>query len=339
MEKQIAELIDAADHIVIVQADNPDADSLGSALALEHILGDQSKTISLYCGVDMPSYLHYLAGWDRVSKDLPKQFDLSIIVDANTYTLLGQLQKTGQLAWLKSKPSIILDHHASADKTLDFATASLVKTTVASTGELIYQLAAANSWPISIEAAEHIMTSILGDTQGLTNDLAQASTYRIMAGLIELGAHRPKLEELRRQASKMAPVIYAYKGRLMGRTKYASEAKVAYLCVPQPEINEFSPLYNPAALVQSDMLQTEGVLVSIVFKSYDDGHVTAAIRTASAAPIAAKLAEHMGGGGHANASGFKTAAKQDFDEVVKNCLQFTDELLIERAKEIDNAAV
>lgn len=325
MSNEIKKIIEDAQHIVVVQADNPDADSLGSALALEHILGDLGKDVSLYCGVDTPTYLRYLSGWDRVQKDLPKQFDLSIIVDASTYTLLEQLQKTGQLAWIKTKPSIVLDHHASVEKPIDFAAAAIINPNVASTGELIFGLAKESDWAISAEAAEHIMSSILGDTQGLSNELTKASTYRTMADLTDAGANRPKLEELRREASKMAPAIYAYKGRLLQRTEFAAEGAVAHVTVPQDEINQFSPLYNPAALVQFDMLQVQNVRLSIVFKNYDDGHVTGALR--ANAPIAARLAEHMGGGGHDFASGFKTDPGKDVVAVKKQCLDFASELL------------
>ena len=53
------------------------------------------------------------------------------------------------------------------------------------------------------------MSSILGDTQGLSNDLASAQTYRIMADMVEAGVNRPKLEELRREYGKMPPEIYS----------------------------------------------------------------------------------------------------------------------------------
>lgn len=82
------ELLAGANNIVIIQADNPDGDSLASALALESILGDMGKEPFLYCGVDMPGYLHYLPGWDRVSKDLPGKIDASIIVDTSVISLL-----------------------------------------------------------------------------------------------------------------------------------------------------------------------------------------------------------------------------------------------------------
>src|SRR5579884_337582 len=95
--EQAQQLIAKADKIVVIQADNPDADSLGSALALEDILGDMSKTVYLYAGVDMPSYLRYMSGWDRVSNELPTQFDASIIVDASTMTLLEKLGESGRL--------------------------------------------------------------------------------------------------------------------------------------------------------------------------------------------------------------------------------------------------
>src|SRR5690606_41684769 len=67
--------------LLIIQADNPDADSLASALALESILHEMGKEPLLYCGIDMPEYLKYLPGWDRVEREVPSQFDASIIVD------------------------------------------------------------------------------------------------------------------------------------------------------------------------------------------------------------------------------------------------------------------
>ena len=48
MQEKIRETIEAAQKIVVIQADNPDADSLGSALALEHVLGDFGKDVILY---------------------------------------------------------------------------------------------------------------------------------------------------------------------------------------------------------------------------------------------------------------------------------------------------
>jgi phosphoesterase RecJ-like protein len=323
---QIKQIIDQAQKIVIIQADNPDADSLGSALAMEHILGDLGKDTYLYCGVEMPTYLRYMSGWDRVQRELPNQFDASVIVDASTMTLLEKLSLSGQQGRVAAKPSIVLDHHQTVENVIPFASVIVNDFKRASTGELIYRLAKQLNWALSLEAQTNIMSSILGDTQGLTNQLASAETYKVMAEFIENGVSRPLLEERRREYGKMPPEIFRYKAELIKRTELVADGQIACVTVPQAEINEFSPLYNPAPLVQNDMLQTEGVRVAIVFKRYDDGKVTGAIRCNPDAGIGAELAETLGGGGHAFASGFKTTDKP-FDDVKAQCLDKAAELL------------
>lgn len=323
----IKKILDEASNIVIVQADNPDADSLGSALALEHILGDLGKEPYLYCGVDMPGYLRYMGGWDRVQADLPRQFDASIIVDASTLTLLEKLEASGQRGWLANKPCIVLDHHETVENDIPFATVTINDHKRASTGELVYLLAKQLGWPLTTVAREFITSSILGDTQGLTNQLASSETYRILAEFIDNGVDRPALEEKRREYGKMPPEIYSYKADLIKRTEFAAGGRIASVVIPQPEINKFSPMYNPAPLIQGDMLQTSGVEVSIVFKTYADGRVTGAIRCNATAPVGAALAKHLGGGGHAFASGFKDTSGRQFDDIKKETIAYAIELL------------
>lgn len=324
--KLLSQIVASAQHIVVVQADNPDGDSLGSALALEHILGDMGKQVTLYCGVDMPGYLHYLNGWDRVERQLPNKFDASIIVDASTLSLLEKLQSSGELGWLAVKPCAVLDHHEKVENIVPFAQVIINEFTQSSTGELIYYLAQQLHWPVSIAAGEGIMTAILGDTQGLSNQLASANTYRIMSELVEQGVDRPGLEERRRELSKMPASIYTYKGTLLQRTEFHDDGRIAVITIPQAEINDFSPLYNPGPLVQGDMLQTIGVQVAIVLKHYADGKVTGAIRCNPGFGVGAELAEHLGGGGHAFASGFKVT-NRNYPDVKTDCLSYCRELL------------
>lgn len=327
MTDQIKEIIDSAQRIVILQADNPDGDSLGAALALEQILGNMGKSVYLYGAVDTPTYLRYLQGWDRVSPEIPSNFDASIIVDASTMTLFEKLTASGQQGWVASKPCIVLDHHGSTDNSINFANVVLNDPNKSSTGELIYSLSKELGWQVDTTAGEYIMTCILGDTQGLTNDLAKADTYRVMAELIDLGVNRPALEELRREASKMDPRIFKYKADLIDRVEFHRDGTIAIVDVPQAEINEYSPLYNPAPLIQNDMLQTVGVRVAVVLKHYDDGKILGAIRCNPGATIGADLAVHFGGGGHPYASGFKITDGRPFNEIRSQCIEFATQLL------------
>lgn len=332
----VAELIDNAQKILVIQADNPDADSLGSALALEQILGELGKNVYLYCGVEVPTYLRYTEGWSRVATTLPSQFDLSIIVDTSTNTLLQKMNDADQHQWLATKPCLVLDHHLETDNSIAYASLVINRPDLSSTGELIYLLAKVLNWPIDQKAGEAITTAILGDTQGLTNESASAATYRVIADLIDLGVNRPKLEELRRLMSKMDQKIFRYKATLIDRTELHANNRIALVTIPQEEINTYSPLYNPAPLIQSDMLQIADVRVALVLKHYDDGKILGSIRCNNGAPIAATLAAKFGGGGHAHAAGFKITDGTTIKDIASQCIVICTELLDSIAPNEDN---
>ncbi len=324
---KIKEIIDSAKTIVIIQADNPDGDSLASALALEQILGDLGKQPHLYCGVDVPDYLKHLPGWDRVNKEIPNQFDASIIVDTSAILLLEKLNASQYKGWVASKPVIVLDHHADVDCDIPFASEVINDNEAVATGEVTYHLANQLKWPLNLMAKTHIASSILADSMGLTSEGTTATTYRIMADVIESGVDRPALEEARRALSKMPEAIYRYKARLIERTQLYADGQLAIVDIPHDELMQYSPLYNPAPLIQNDMLQTENVRVAIVLKHYMGGKVTGSIRCGFGTKIAADLAKHFGGGGHVYASGFKVENGKPFTQIKAECIKLATELL------------
>lgn len=327
--QELAKIIDESQTIVVIQADNPDADSLASALALEQLLHEQGKDPVLYCGVDMPGYLKYLSGWDRVSSEMPHKFDASIIVDASNIALLEKLGNDKMHGWLAAKPCVVLDHHETSDESINFAKVLINDASFSSTAELIYHVARTLDWNVSQTAGEHIISGILGDTQGLTNSLASSRTYRVIADIIDLGVDRAALEEKRRELSKMTKDILLYKAKLIERTEFLLDNKLAIVIVPHDEIITYSPQYNPAPLIQSDLLQTENVGVTIVIKAYDNNRVTGAIRCTNDYPVGAKLAEKLGGGGHEYASGFKVTSGKSAEDVKRECIKILSELLKE----------
>jgi phosphoesterase RecJ-like protein len=324
---KIGQIIDRASKIVVVQADNPDADSLASALALEQILGEMDKEVVLYCGVDLPSYLRYLPGSDRVVSELPNQFDASIIVDTSSDTLLEQLARSGQKSWLAAKPAIIIDHHAT-DSSIGFAEASYLEQGVA-TAELIYELAKKLSWPLNLEAKKMLAVAILSDSLGLTSEATTARSIHIIGELVEGGVNLAELENLRRQTLKRESELIHYKGRLLQRVEFHHNDQIAMVSIPWEEIEKYSPLYNPPMLVLDDMRLAKNTALAIAFKLYPDGKITAKIRTNYGSAIANKLAEHFGGGGHPYAAGFKISDGRSFESVKQEVLDLAGKMLQE----------
>ena len=323
--EKIAQLLKNAQSVVVIQADNPDADSLASALALEHVLEDLGKQVSLYCGVDLPSYLKYLPGSDRVSSELPQHFDLSIIVDTSSDTLLEQLDRQGSKGWLAAKPAIIIDHHGTAPS-ITFAEVICNHPAVA-TGEVIYELAQQLDWPLNVEAKKLLAVAILGDSLGLMSEATTARTIQIIAELVQGGVSLAEIDNLRRQTMKREPELVHYKGRLLERVEFHDNNRIASITIPWEEIEKYSPLYNPPMLVLDDMRLAKGTAIAIAFKLYTDGKVTAKIRCNYGFAIADKLAEHFGGGGHPYAAGFKIADGRSYQDIKTETIKHASELL------------
>lgn len=323
--EKIYKIIEESKRVVIVQADNPDGDSMGSALALEHILGDMGREPVLYCGVEIPTYLRYLEGWDRIVKDLPNQFDASIIVDTSTDSLLEKLADTGQKGRLAAKPCIVLDHHP-VEATINFANVVCNHPAVA-TGEIIYELAKQLDWPLNHQAKEMIATSIMADSLGLVTEATSARSIHIIAELVEGGVSLADLEHARRELMRKSPALVHYKGDLLKRIEYYADNRIATVSIPWEEIEKYSPQYNPSMLVIEDMRLTTDTDVAIAFKIYNDGKITGKIRCNQNAPVGGDLAKHFGGGGHPYASGFKIQDGRPFNEVKSECISYATELL------------
>ena len=324
MLEKVINAINQAQKIVVIQAENPDGDSLGSALALEEVLGDLGKEVSLYCPVNIPKYLHYINGWDRVEIDFNNHADLAIIVDTTAELLLGKaLEAPGVRHFLETHPTVVIDHHTT-ESTLTFDNILLTKPAVA-TGEVLFDLFRAANWTINRQAAENLLITIMSDSLGLTTPNTTARSFFISGELTELGASNSEIEDRRREFMKKSPEILAYKAKLIERIEYLLDGKLALVHVPFEEIQEYSDAYNPGALIGDELRLVEGVELSAVLKTYPDGKVTARIRSNS--PIAETVAGYFGGGGHKYASGFRIY--ENYDTVVRELVEATDKVMTE----------
>lgn len=330
MEKKIRTLIDSAQHVLVIQAENPDGDSLGSALALEEILGDQGKTVHLYCPVLIPKYLRHLDGWDRVQDELPARIDLTIIVDTASETLLERALTPEKKAAITKKPVIVIDHHVTPGN-LPFDVIAYCDPACVATGELIYRLAATNSWDINALAAEKLSAAILSDSLGLTTENTTAASIHTLASLVEHGADLSRLDSRRREYSKKTADVLTYKGQLLQRIEYFCDQQLALVHIPWEEIEAYSDMYNPSMLALDEMRLVEHVRVAIAIKTYPDGRITGKIRANPGTKIAETIAGYFGGGGHPYAAGFRIY--EDYEVLKRELVTATAKIL----NEADNA--
>lgn len=315
--------------IQVIQAENPDGDSLGSSIALDYLLVD--KEVSMYCPIEIPKYLHYFPDWSRVTSDFDYRADGYIIVDTAAEVLLSKLlEDTAIRNRLYSAPVFVIDHHESEDD-LQFPHEAIIEVRPAA-AELIYEIAKNTGMEINKPAAEAMMQAIMSDTLGLTSTSVTARTFAVMSELTEAGAEVGILEEKRREFMKKTPRIFEYKADLIRRVEFYLDGQLATVLIPWEDIEEYSDEYNPNVLILEELRMVEGVKVAVAVKTYPDGKVTGKIRAMGDAAIAEQVAGYFGGGGHPYAAGFRTY-DISYEEVVKDLVRIVPELLSEMESE------
>ena len=323
MFDSILPTINDAQKFVIIQAENPDGDSLGSSLALEELLGEAGKDVKLYCAIDIPKYMHYIQGWDRVEKEWPTDREVAILVDTSAEALIQQaLAVPGVRHFLETHPVIVIDHHAT-EGDLPFETLSFIDSKAVATSEILYRLAKEAGWTVTKSAAESMFVSIQADSLGLSTPATTADSYQVAADLVALGANPSEVENRRREYMKKPADILKYKGELIERIEYLLDGKLAIVHIPWDEIQTYSDRYNPSVLVLEEMRMVEGVEVAVAIKTYPDGKLTGKIRVN--APIAETVAGYFGGGGHQYAAGFKVF--ETYDTIISELVTATDKAI------------
>ena len=325
MYDTVTSLISSSKKVIVIQAENPDGDSLGSSLALEEILSELGKEVIMYCPVEIPKYLRYFTGWDRVTTQFDTSSDLAIIVDTSADVLITKVLETpGVRHFLESHSVIAIDHHTTKS-TLSFNVEPLFEDAI-STSEIIYRLASSAGWTITTQAAEHMLGAQLSDSLGLSIQTVKPENYEVAAELTRLGAHVSVIEERRREFMKKSPEILSYKGELLGRIEYHLDGKLATVHIPWEDIQAYSDQYNPSVLVLDEMRLVEGVEVAVALKTYPDGKCTGKLR--SNIPISESIAGYFGGGGHPYAAGFR--AYESYDTILRELVTATDKSLRSR---------
>lgn len=320
MSQAFLDFIQNHPKICIIQAENPDGDSLGAALALESLLSDCE--ISLYCPVDIPKYLHYLEGWSRVQKDFDFTADKYIIVDTAAAVLLSKLLSDSAIQQaLSTRPVLVIDHHESADD-LSFPHTPIIQP-LSSCCELIFQICQSSKLSISQSTAQNLLAGIMSDTLGLTIPAVNSGTIRTVATLVDKGANIFELEESRREFMKKSPRILQYKADLIHRVEYNLDDTLATVHITWDDIKNYSDEYNPNVLILEELRMVENIDTAIAIKTYPDGKTTGKIRTNL--PIADQIAGYFGGGGHKYAAGFRTY-DISYDEVIQDLIRIIPDL-------------
>lgn len=298
---QFGKAIEEAETILVLQPEKPDTDSMTSALALEQILGDRGKEVVLYCKDDIPNYLAYFEGADRVTDHFPAKYDAAVLVDTGGPQMVSRTLENHQPKLVK-KPFFIIDHHGSRTA-MPFATIDVIDTAATSTCEVVIGICRQLAWPINKDAANLLVPGILADTRNLSIPTTTPENFEIVADMMRQGADIYEIHRAYREADALSPELLKFKGELLTRMELYCGGKIGVVAVTPAELRQWAEIHDPSDLVIYDMQWAKGVEIGVVIRSYGGESKKIKVSTRANIPVAAKTCAAFGGGGHDRAAG------------------------------------
>ncbi|HIP86755.1 MAG TPA: bifunctional oligoribonuclease/PAP phosphatase NrnA, partial [Aquifex sp.] len=162
--------------ILIASHENPDGDTIGSALALYLFLKKIGKEVKVGCRDRVPYFLEFLpASRDYILLPTDEEFDLCIVVDASSAKRLG--------TEVKAKRFMRIDHHKGGDF---YCECDLIDFSAPATAAVVYYLLYnLNGELIDRDIAVCIYTGLATDTGFFVNSNTTAEALRLASLLVE----------------------------------------------------------------------------------------------------------------------------------------------------------
>ncbi|MBI3140097.1 MAG: DHH family phosphoesterase [Sphingobacteriales bacterium] len=187
--------------VVITTHQKPDADAMGSSLALRHFLVQFGHTVTVISPTNWAGWVNWMPGTKEVldyEKDKLKAeaaldtaewlFCLDFNIFHRTKTMTEKLK---QLTCTR----ILIDHHQEPDT--DSFEYGVSNTAKSSTCEMIYDLIvdSGNADKINEEIGECIYAGVVGDTGSFRFSSAHAGVHNLVADLKARGLNHGKIHE------------------------------------------------------------------------------------------------------------------------------------------------
>ena len=299
--RRFAAALTPGQRICITTHVNPDGDGLGSEVGLVHLLRAQGVEAVITNPTPTPERYEFLfrdlPGVDKTQtavKEL-RRADLIVVLDIADVDRLGMLSQTVEE---RGVTVACVDHHVSQGHLPDGP--RYVDPEASATGELIFQIAEANGWPLTPLAARALYVAILTDTGGFRFSNTRPATLRTAAALLEVGLDP---EQIYLDVYASAPEGRA---RLLAETLQTlvveHEHGLAWVTVPPGALERLGATADDLDGIVEVPRSINGVRMALLFREIAAGRVKVSLRSVGTVDVAA-FANPFGGGGHTKASG------------------------------------
>lgn len=300
----ILEKLSRSKRVIVVSHTNPDADAYGSSCGLAWGLRQLGKSVVVYNDHGFIPRYRIIPGASEVEKGAWPTLepeDLLVVCDCGAAERVGD----ALVSLLSQVPQVInIDHHNS---NTHFGTLNLIVETASSTSEIVFDLLKGlealegRTDLISKEAAECLLSGIIGDTGSFRYSSTTAKTFLVAHELVNRGA-LPHVLVQELYANQSLVALKLQSEALCGVTAHANG--FAEVIVTQEMLKRTGADILDADSLAERARDIEGIRVSALYKE-DVDLWRVSLRARQPATDVSTVARSFGGGGHKAAAAFR----------------------------------
>ena len=278
--------------ILIFTHENPDADGIGSMLALYRFLKKKGKNVDVAMKDDLPYVLNFLPDSDKIKK-LPtnKKYDLGIIVDAAGKFRAG--------VDVDAKEFIRIDHHIGGEFYGGF---DCVDTTAPSTTYVVANIL--RDWDeeaIDKDIATNLYTGLITDTGSFRHNNVDERSFELAEYLVRKGVDPAYVARMVFERNK--PNVIHLLQRSLSTLKTYDEGKIAGMVVERSFLNETGTKEEDTEGFVNYPRSIDGVDVAFLMIQREDPEMWRVSLRGKGDIDVRQIASAFGGGGHRDAAG------------------------------------
>ncbi len=285
-----------ADRITAICHENPDADTIGAAIAIRLIgerLGKQAEIVS----ADPPGpAFAFLPRYAEILRRPALEPDLAVVCDAATLERVGRLT-SDEPEWFRRVTLVNIDHHVT---NTNFGQVNLVDPSASATCEVLFDMLEPLGVVADAGLASALLTGIVRDSHGFSDPSTSPRTMRVAAKLMEDGAYLPDIH--RRILGELPFETLMLWGRILSTAASRQGGRIITAAVTAEMLEATQTRQHDADGVVEFLARSKGAEITILLRELGPNETRVSIRTAGEVN-AATLAATYGGGGHARRAG------------------------------------
>jgi bifunctional oligoribonuclease and PAP phosphatase NrnA len=316
---ELKQRITYASTLVLTTHQNPDADGIGSELALYYLLQKLGKEVHILNISPTPGGLKFMDPENLCIRYVPSEHqsvlgraDILLVLDAGSLSRVGLV---GSDALAARMPIISIDHHPKENNPVYLQ--EIVNAKDCSVGKLIYEFINLY-YPEYMDAliAEALYTAIAGDTGNFRFGNTTEDSHRIAGELMKYKINAYDIYcKLFGNISYSGVKLFS---SVLQNICFSDDRRVVWFTITRQMLKNNGADDADTEGITDFLRMIEGVEVSIMFKERNDGSTRINFRSKGSVSTNA-IARQFGGGGHEHASGIVSdkPLKELYPEVVK----------------------